>query len=85
MLSAAESLDFEKAAYLRDQLKSLRAGKGVDPTTGKVKRSKLEGKPSSSSRRGSKGKGGVGGGGGENDKGPPGMPGTRSGKRSKKR
>jgi excinuclease ABC subunit B len=67
MLGAAEKLEFEKAAGLRDQLMKLRKRKeDLDKAglPGKARRSELEGK---AGRRG--------------DRGPAGMPGTRSGKR----
>ncbi len=41
MMSAAEGLEFEKAARLRDQVKNLKTG-GVDTSGGKVKRSQVE-------------------------------------------
>jgi excinuclease ABC subunit B len=70
MLAAAEEMEFEKAAKLRDAVKKLKA-RGSDGG-GKVKRSEVEG--DGTTRRG--------GGGGPEKK--AGMPGVRANKRSRK-
>jgi excinuclease ABC subunit B len=70
MLQAANALEFERAAHLRDQVNKLKqrqaSAKGETPA--KIRRSDVE--------QGNKGKGRRGG-----KAGPPGAPGTRAGKR----
>jgi excinuclease ABC subunit B len=70
MLQAANALEFERAAHLRDQVNKLKqrqaSAKGETPAT--IRRSDVE--------QGNKGKGRRGG-----KAGPPGAPGTRAGKR----
>ncbi|MCA9287343.1 MAG: UvrB/UvrC motif-containing protein, partial [Phycisphaerales bacterium] len=72
MFEAAQSMEFEKAALLRDQVQSLRAGKFG---TEKVRRSEVE----KAAARGGRGRAGS-----NTKKGPPGAPGTKSGKRGKR-
>jgi excinuclease ABC subunit B len=71
MMHAAESMEFEKAAILRDQITKLKQRKNNAPDSGesiKVRRSELETSKSGGRRKA---------------QGKPGMPGTRSGKRRK--
>jgi len=75
MLTAAEEMDFEKAAKLRDAVKRLRARSAAPGASMTVRRSEVEG--DGSFKRG----GGSGGGGGDRKAG---MPGVRANKRSKK-
>jgi len=83
MLSAAQDLDFEKAAMLRDQLQKLKATHAEAEKTGKstkTRRSAVEAMGAGGSRnRG--GRGGKGGDDGGKDKPTPGAPGTRPGKK----
>ncbi|MEZ6234408.1 MAG: excinuclease ABC subunit UvrB [Phycisphaerales bacterium] len=72
MFEAAQSMEFEKAAMLRDQVQSLRTGKFG---TEKVRRSEVE----KAAARGGRGRAGP-----NTKKGPPGAPGTKSGKRGKR-
>jgi excinuclease ABC subunit B len=70
MLAAAQGMEFERAAVLRDQITKLKQRKGDAARTGaatKVRRSEMDGKGKPSRRA----------------KGKPGMPGTRTGKRRK--
>jgi excinuclease ABC subunit B len=74
MLQAANGLEFERAAHLRDQVSKLKSrlaesGRRGDTIQSKVRRSDVE--QATSSRGGRKG----------GTKGAPGAPGTRSGKR----
>lgn len=70
MLQAANSLEFERAAHLRDQVNKLKqrqaSAKGEAPA--KIRRSDVEQSGKGKGRRGGK-------------SGPPGAPGTRAGKR----
>jgi excinuclease ABC subunit B len=73
MLTAAQNLEFEKAAHLRDQVKKLKAKAAVGQTEARIRKSELEG---------SSGRGGAGG---RADNQPKaGMPGVRANKRRKK-
>jgi excinuclease ABC subunit B len=74
MLQAAQSLEFEKAARLRDQVKKLKAS-GAPPGS-KVRRSEVEGSGGS----GGGGRSGSGGEGGGKER-KAGMPGVRANKR----
>jgi excinuclease ABC subunit B len=76
MMEAAEKLDFEKAAALRDQavkLKKRAADAAASGASTKMRRSEVESSGKSGGRRG---RGGA--------KGAPGAPGTRAGKRGKR-
>jgi excinuclease ABC subunit B len=73
MLEAAQNLEFEKAARLRDQVKKLKARAGSDGA-GKVRRSEIDG-----AGRGAQGRAGDG------KERKAGMPGVRANKRSGKR
>jgi hypothetical protein len=74
MLQAANSLEFERAAHLRDQVNKLKqrqsASKGESPA--KIRRSDVEQTGKGKSRRG-----------GKTD--PPGAPGTKAGKKKGRR
>ncbi len=87
MLSAAQELDFEKAALLRDQLQKLKSSHAEAEKTGKstkTRRSAVEAMGAGGSG-GGRNRGGRGGGSGEErggkDKPTPGAPGTRPGKK----
>jgi excinuclease ABC subunit B len=85
MLSAAQELDFERAAMLRDQLQKLKASHAEAEKTGKstkTRRSAVEamGAGGGGRNRGGRG-GGSGEGRGEKEKPTPGAPGTRPGKK----
>ncbi|MBX3403867.1 MAG: excinuclease ABC subunit UvrB [Phycisphaeraceae bacterium] len=70
MLAAAEAMEFEKAAQLRDAVKKLRARVAEPGASAKVKRSEVDG--GAKTRRGTS----------DADK-KPGMPGSRGGKRAR--
>lgn len=70
MLAAAEAMEFEKAAQLRDAVKRLKARAAEPGSTGKVRRSEVDG--SAKGRRGGK----------DADR-KPGAPGTRAGRRAR--
>src|SRR5690606_33787058 len=80
MLTAAQELQFEKAARLRDQMQALRSGKLALGSNGRVRRSEIEEAAADAGRSGGGRKRGGSGGGGK-----PGMPGVRANKRRKKR
>ncbi len=69
MLTAAQGLEFEKAAHLRDQVKRLKAKAAQGATEGRIRRSELE-----AGRNGR----------GPDNQPKPGMPGVRANKRRKK-
>ncbi|MBL0927336.1 MAG: excinuclease ABC subunit UvrB [Phycisphaerales bacterium] len=85
MLAAAQALEFEKAARLRDQIAMLKERALAVPDE-KVRRSEVE---ASGPRGGQRGRGTVGGrgggrGGGDSAGAKPGMPGSKAGRRGRR-